>query len=124
MTYWPIFIGGRSTGIDDSAYAAGDLRTGPLRERISMNDNRLDSFNHVRRRRLDDLFADQPYLSVTMKAARIHERSTDVRSQIPLTILSAVADEDIIGRQDTNRRSALVPIIDRADLASCAESHL
>lgn len=34
----------------------------------------IDDLNEVRRRRLDELFADVPYLSPTMKASRLHER--------------------------------------------------
>src|SRR2546426_503609 len=31
----------------------------------------------TRRRRLDEIFADQPFLSVTMRASRIHEEADD-----------------------------------------------
>jgi hypothetical protein len=38
-------------------------------------DNRQQSFpTETRRRKLDDLFGDDPYLSPTMKARRLHEK--------------------------------------------------
>jgi|SRR5579871_236598 len=35
----------------------------------------------ARRRRLDDLFADEPYLSTTMKARRLHEKLQELRAR-------------------------------------------
>jgi excisionase family DNA binding protein len=45
----------------------------------------------ARRRKLDDLFSDQPYLSATMRAHRLHERSTAESTSLQMT---AVADEE------------------------------
>ena len=42
-------------------------------------DQRISA--EIRRRRLDDLFADEPYLSTTMKARRLHEKLQELRAQ-------------------------------------------
>ncbi|HZT43760.1 MAG TPA: hypothetical protein VFA07_16455 [Chthonomonadaceae bacterium] len=47
-----------------------------------MTDPREQSLDaEIRRRRLDDLFADEPYLSTTMKARRLHEKLQELRAR-------------------------------------------
>lgn len=47
-----------------------------------MTDPREQSLDaETRRRRLDDLFADEPYLSTTMKARRLHEKLQELRAR-------------------------------------------
>lgn len=45
-------------------------------------EDRQQPFNEdVKKRRLDELFADEPYLSATMKARRLHEKLEEFESR-------------------------------------------
>ncbi len=61
----------------------------------------IEDLNEVRRRRLDELFADEPYLSPTMKASRLHERC-DVPSAPGFTHIAALRRDEAcqIGDED------------------------
>jgi excisionase family DNA binding protein len=59
----------------------------------------------ARRRKLDDLFSDQPFLSATMRAHRLHERSTDESHPLQLTeITGEDDDEEMLLRLSESRR--------------------
>ncbi|HZP84211.1 MAG TPA: hypothetical protein VFB21_21395 [Chthonomonadaceae bacterium] len=45
-----------------------------------MENTRTTYANDVRPMRLDDLFADEPYLSPTMKARRLHEKLQEIQN--------------------------------------------
>lgn len=72
----------------------------------------------ARRRKLDELFADQPYLSVTMKASRLHERAEPIPSlpmPVPVPIAVAIPDEDEILRRLTEGRTERLTDAPEAD---------
>lgn len=71
-----------------------------------MTDMYLSDPGYIRRRKLDELFADQPYLSATMKASRLHERQVDTLPPVPIPIVGPAADEDGILHRLTEARSA------------------
>jgi excisionase family DNA binding protein len=48
-----------------------------------------------KRRKLDELFADQPYLSTTMRARSIHERLADTPKPLVIPVMNAEADEPV-----------------------------
>lgn len=54
----------------------------------------------ARRRRLDELFADQPYLSATMRAAQMHSRSHDAA---PPFAIPVVPGDDVARRVPESR---------------------
>lgn len=71
-----------------------------------MTDIYLSDPGYIRRRKLDELFADQPYLSATMKASRLHERQVDTLPPVPIPIVGPAADDDGILHRLTEARSA------------------
>jgi excisionase family DNA binding protein len=71
-----------------------------------MTDMYLSDPGYVRRRKLDELFADQPYLSATMKASRLHERQVDTLPPVTIPIVGAAADEDGLLQRLKEARSA------------------
>ena len=48
-----------------------------------------------KRRKLDELFADQPYLSTTMRARSIHERLADTPKPLVIPVMAAEAEDTI-----------------------------
>lgn len=58
-----------------------------------MNDLYSPESNLARQRKLDALFADQPFLSATMRASRLHERLDSPSSACVLQPLPEDADE-------------------------------
>lgn len=73
-----------------------------------MTDKCLTSVQQTRRRKLDELFDDQPYLSATMRATRLHERLADELPPLQIPIMSPASDDDVIGRLDEARRARLL----------------
>lgn len=58
-----------------------------------MNELYSPESNLARQRKLDSLFADQPYLSTTMRASRLHERMEPPSAACVLPALPEDADE-------------------------------
>jgi excisionase family DNA binding protein len=64
----------------------------------------------VRRRKLDELFADQPYLSATMMASRLHERMADERPPVHIPVVSMPdSDDEVLVRLIEGRRRNAFP---------------
>jgi len=72
-----------------------------------MTENSLTNELETRRRKLDELFHDQPYLSATMRAARLHERMADRAQPIQIPIIPQAEDDDVIFRLTEARRVRL-----------------
>jgi excisionase family DNA binding protein len=84
----------------------------------SMDCQPFDELNDVRRRRLDELFADVPYLSPTMKASRLHERFTPPDE--PEMTHIAVRRDDARGLDDARLSS---PFLDPEEPAPSRRWH-
>jgi hypothetical protein len=82
-----------------------------------------------KRRKLDELFADEPYLSTTMKARRLHEKLQEFEArdhtalpvQAFVSIPPALAEREIVERQVIEARPAYVPEKARLSFAQAAE---
>ncbi len=69
-----------------------------------MSDDYSSRTLEVRRRKLDELFADQPFLSATMKASRVHERLADTPARFQIPVLPVTADDEMLRRLESARR--------------------
>jgi len=65
-----------------------------------------------RRRRLDELFADEPHLSATMKARRLHEKLRELEGEPDLAAQGLPATA-YVGSLPGSARSAEVPRVER-----------
>jgi excisionase family DNA binding protein len=61
----------------------------------------------ARRRRLDELFADQPYLSTTMRAASLHDRMADEPPAIMVPVLTEMVGDDLTTQLERGRRQRM-----------------
>jgi len=61
----------------------------------------------ARRRRLDELFADEPYLSPTMKARRLTTADEDAQAPPSVSILAKISEDDILRRLTAARHQCL-----------------
>lgn len=66
-----------------------------------MGDSGNNHGDDVRRKRLDELFADEPHLSPTMKARRLHEKLNGFDAQTDLPARAFVPDTRPIPAQNT-----------------------
>jgi len=61
----------------------------------------------AKRRRLDELFLDEPYLSPTMRARRLHEADAAPASASLYPVLAEISDDDLLRRLTAGRHQRL-----------------
>src|SRR5713101_4980433 len=65
----------------------------------TMRDELANTVLDARRKRLDELFLDQPFLSATMMDPRMHGRLDDAPQPLAIPVLSRAADDgDLLKR--------------------------
>jgi len=86
-----------------------------------MSDDYSSGNFEARRRKLDELFSDQPFLSATMKASRMHERLADTPSTLHIPVLPVSADDEMLKRMEAARSGLQLSSTAISDLPSVVE---